>query len=223
MSVPKYGIQLTSTGVAGEVDEAELREQFSTRHYVRFPQLIAPPLLTHIQTQLRNGNWVPKSHDGIKEEIVSVDAVALHLLALLTNREPFLRMIERITGCPALTLFYGRVYRMLPGGVHYDSWHDDLCEEEGRVVAMSINLGEAPYSGGVFRMRDRATQAVLAEVPNTIPGDATVFHISPALQHMVTSVEGDVPKTAYAGWFRKAGPRYADSVRAMLQGEAGTR
>ena len=211
------GIQLTSTGVTGGVDEAQLAAEFSTRHYVRFPRLIAPALLGRVQARLRDGEWVPKSHGGIKEEIVLPDPLALHLLAMLTNREPFLRLIERITGCPPLQLYYGRVYRMLPGGEHFDSWHDDLFEEEGRVVGMSINLGEEPYTGGVFRMRDRATKTVIAEVPNTGPGDATVFRIGPALQHMVTAVEGDFPKTEFAGWFRSKGEGYANSMRAVMR------
>jgi hypothetical protein len=41
----------------------------------------------------------------------------------------------------------------------------------------------------------------IRELPNTEPGDAIFFRIAPALQHVVSAVEGMVPKTAYAGWF----------------------
>jgi hypothetical protein len=100
-----------------------------------------------------------------------------------------------------------------PIGPHSDSWHNDVDADEGRLVGMSINLGEEPYEGGVFRMRYRETQEVFAEIPNTVPGDATLFHISRELQHMVTAVTGEAPKTAFAGWFRSHGTGFADALR----------
>jgi hypothetical protein len=91
------------------------------------------------------------------------------------------------------------VYRMLPGPQHADSWHDDL--KEGRMLAMSINLGDEGYVGGLLEIRDRASKHTLYRARNTGPGDALIFRLDPTLEHRVTGVEGNVPKTAYAGWF----------------------
>jgi hypothetical protein len=89
---------------------------------------------------------------------------------------------------------------MLPGSGHYDSWHDDLGDY--RLVAMSLNLSREVYSGGVLRIRHHATGQIVHAVANTGLGDAILFRITPELDHYVTEVEGAVPKTAFAGWFK---------------------
>jgi hypothetical protein len=121
------------------------------------------------------------------------------LLLFLCNDVALFELVRAITGCDRIGAFGGRVYRMLPGAEHEGTWHDDLAE--GRMVTLSINLGDAPYSGGVLEIRDRQSKRVLQRVANTGFGDAVIFRIGRELQHRVTAVEGSVPKTAYAGWF----------------------
>jgi hypothetical protein len=43
---------------------------------------------------------------------------------------------------------------------------------------------------------------MLAEIANTGWGDAMLFRTSKQLQHRVTDVVGNEPKTAFAGWFK---------------------
>jgi 2-oxoglutarate-Fe(II)-dependent oxygenase superfamily protein len=121
------------------------------------------------------------------------------LLLFLCNDVALFELVRAITGCDRIGAFVGRVYRMLPGAEHEGTWHDDLLE--GRMVAMSVNLGDAPYSGGVLEIRGRQSKRVLHRVANTGFGDAVIFRIGRELQHRVTAVKGTVPKTAYAGWF----------------------
>jgi hypothetical protein len=130
--------------------------------------------LTRLQRQKRTGPWEPKSHSGIKEELILTKPLALHLFGVPTNLTPFLRNVEQISGYPPLTRFHGRVHRMIPTGEHYDSWHWDIDDDEGLLVGMSLNLTAEPYAGVVVQMRYRETQKGFAEVP----------------------------KTAFAGWFR---------------------
>jgi hypothetical protein len=80
-------------------------------------------------------------------------------------------------------------------------------------VGMSINLGRRPYQGGVFRLRDEASGAVLCDLPNTSQGDAIFFRVSPTLKHMVTPIQGTEPKIAFAGWFRSGAMGFYASVR----------
>jgi hypothetical protein len=121
------------------------------------------------------------------------------LLLFLCNDVALFELVRAITGCDRIGAFVGRIYRMLPGAEHEGTWHDDLLE--GRMVAMSINLGNAPFSGGVLEIRDRASKRVLHRVANTGFGSAVIFRIDPELQHRVTAVREGAPKTAYAGWF----------------------
>ena len=94
----------------------------------------------------------------------------------------------------------GRVYRMIPGSGHYDSWHSDMIGH--RMIGMSINLSPEPYSGGVFQLRERDSEQILYEVANTGLGDAILFRLADHLQHRITDVDGTIPKTAFAGWFQ---------------------
>jgi hypothetical protein len=97
---------------------------------------------------------------------------------------------------------------------HFDSWHADLgAAQQDRFVGMSINLGSRPYQGGVFRLRNEASGTVLCELPNTGQGDGIFFRISPSLAHIVTSIEGSEPKTAFAGWFRSGEVEYYANLR----------
>ena len=124
----------------------------------------------------------------------------VNILNFAANTSEFLDVIREITQCSQISSFYGRVYRMAPGAGHFDSWHSDLGKKGDRLIGMSVNLG-SPYRGGIFRLRELETGHVLCELPNTGPGDAICFRISPKLQHMVTTVEGAESKTAFAGWF----------------------
>jgi len=128
---------------------------------------------------------------------------AAGLLHFLVNNRTLFPFLEGITGCARIQDFDGRVYRMLPGGGHYDTWHNDMTEN--RMVGMSVNLGSAPYGGGLFQLRYKASGQMIHEAANTGFGDAILFRLDYSLQHRVTNVEGSVSKLAYAGWFRSAG------------------
>jgi hypothetical protein len=110
--------------------------------------------------------------------------------------------VETLTGCAPIARFSGRVYRMIPGPQHYDSWHSD--SEEERLIGLSLNLSEEVFAGSIFQLRAVGSDRVLCEVANTGFGDAVLFRIAPDLLHRITPLEGAVPKTAYAGWFRSS-------------------
>ena len=138
--------------------------------------------------------------------------IASRMLEFLTNDQKLFEIIQQITGCDRIGCFSGRMYRMMPGRDHYDSWHNDMLEH--RMVAMSINLSEGFYSGGLLQIRDRHSQQILHEVANLGVGDAIVFRLAHSLQHRVTNVEGAVPKTAFAGWFRSQPDFYQELRQA---------
>jgi 2OG-Fe(II) oxygenase superfamily len=69
------------------------------------------------------------------------------------------------------------------------------------LLALSINLGKQSYEGGVLEIRRHKSQESV-QVVNTEFGDAILFRLADYLEHRVTNVEGTVPKTAFAGWFR---------------------
>jgi len=68
---------------------------------------------------------------------------------------------------------------------------------------MSIDLSRRPYSGGVLETRDRYSRKVLHREVETEPGDALLVRLAPSVQHWVTAVEGDFPRTVCAGRFTR--------------------
>ena len=156
--------------------------------------------------------------EELKTELLLKPGRAFALLAFLINDPELFEAVREISGCERIRSFTGRVYRMVPGAGHRGAWHDDLIE--GRSVAMNLNLGTEPYSGGVLEIRDRDSKVVLHRVANTGPGDAVIFRISPSLEHRVTPVEGTVPKTAYVGFFETGSDSDRPRPEAILAGES---
>ncbi len=71
-----------------------------------------------------------------------------------------------------------------------------------RLVAISINLSEEIYSGGILQIRERNVEKFLHEVANVGFGDAILFRVADQLVHRITEVTGEASKTAFAGWFK---------------------
>jgi hypothetical protein len=179
----------------------DLREEFEQHHWVRIPGFLSGYRLERVHDWIESGDFEVLEHGGLKTELcMPAEAPAYALLYFLSNDPRLFEFVREITGCARIGCFTGRVYKMMPGLEHEDSWHNDLMKD--RMVAMSVNLSEAPYSGGLIEIRDSDSKEILERVPNTGRGDAIMFRLDRSLEHRVTAVEGDAPKTAYAGWFR---------------------
>ncbi|MDA1183420.1 MAG: 2OG-Fe(II) oxygenase [Acidobacteria bacterium] len=183
-----------------------LRDEFRAHHSAYMPGLLDATLVKSVIEGMRRGTWIGHEHEGLAREVILEDVRTLDLLHFVANAPAFLARIREVTGCDAITRFEGRVYRMIPGTDHFDSWHSDAGAH--RMVGMSVNLGPHPYEGGTLQLRTRGEHAVVRKLPNTVPGGAILFRISPVLSHRVTPVTGTEPKTAFAGWFLADGSEY---------------
>lgn len=197
-------IQITKSGTvfSGSAEDLErLRIQFDQQHCIRLPGLLEPGLLQVFHDQIEEGQFNERVHEGIgsNKELCMQDhrtAVRLHFLL---NGQQLFQVIQEITRSGRIGCFMGRVYRVIPGHGHHDSWHDDLAEH--KMIAMSINLSAEVYAGGILQIRDRESKQILHEVANTGFGDVIIFRLARNLQHRITEVQGTVSKTAFAGWF----------------------
>ncbi len=212
-------IQISNTGVTSDRDDiARLREEFRAVNCVHIPQLLHPSLLAFLQRRLEQCQWVSMSHGEIGVDHMTKDPAAVHLCHFAVNLPTFRRLMEEITGSGPFTEFRGRLYRMESSDGHYDGWHDDAMSN--RLVGMSINLSPLGYKGGLFQLRKSGDKEMLFQIANTGFGDALVFKISQELQHRVSDVEGDNPKTAFAGWFRPDLPGYFEELLRNPRREA---
>jgi hypothetical protein len=206
-------LQLTRSGTkfsGTAADLKRLRLEFDRQHWIHLPELIEPGLLQLILCQIDRANVIAFVHENIGTELCVKDQIAYSLLTFLTGDPALHRIIQEITRCGSIGCFGGRVYRMVPGEGHYDSWHHDLGDN--RLMALSINLSAGVYAGGILQIRDSGSGRIIAEVANTGLGDGILFRLSERLEHRVTQVVGTVPKTAFAGWFRSQ-PDFHASMR----------
>jgi hypothetical protein len=191
-------------------DLAALRNQFDREHCVRLRGLIQPPLLEQIINRVGEAAFEERRHGEIGSEECMEGGTTLAMLLLVANDERLFDAIRTITGCGPIGCFDGRVYRLVPGTAHHDSWHSDM--DGNRMIAMSVNLSPQPYDGGVLQIRERDSDQIVHEESAPDPGDAIIFRLAEELRHRVTRVQGEVPRTAFAGWF-KARPTLLSVVR----------
>jgi hypothetical protein len=199
-------IQLTRAGTAVQATAADLtrlRDQFARHHYVRLHGFLEPQLLGFIQSEADRKAFDEIVNDELEQRarnlILNGSVSQGMFYALLMNDRALFELVEHITGCGPIGSFTGRLYRMVPYRADYASWHDDLAHH--RLVAISINVSTGAYLGGVLQIRNRESGAIVSEIQNIQPGDAIVFRLSPDLEHRVTEVSGEAPRTAYSGWF----------------------
>ena len=209
-------IQLTRFGVVCDVDDSELavlRHEFVERQCLRLANFLEPKLLEQLQRRLEQDEFYQRQHQDTRLELCLKEEATHGLVHFLINDPGLFEILQKITGCGRIGRFYGRVYRMVPGAGHYDSWHDDAFEN--RMITISINLSREFYRGGLLQIRERQSKRFLHEIANTGFGDAIVFRVDSGLQHRVTDVEGDVEKVALSGWF-VPWPDYPFSLRLAL-------
>jgi hypothetical protein len=199
-------IALTRAALVLTADAAQIeawRREFARAHAVVWPGLLAPDLDRVVRHRLARAAFTTRmAGDREIEHTLDDEALAGALHAVLNDPELW-QVVRRVTGCRPIGAFSGRVYRREArgDGGHYFPWHSDVSD--GRLVGFSLNLGDAPYTGGRLQIRDAASEAILTDTANPGRGDALLFRIDPALEHHVTPVQGPAPRTVLAGWFRE--------------------
>lgn len=203
-------IQIAREGIlfSGRAEDLRrLRREFDRHDCLRLPKLLEPGLLQILQQQIAQTEFRVKVHGAVGTDLRMADSATTHLLHFLVNDRRFFEIVQEITGGGRIGNFKGRVYRIVPGAGHQDSWHSDRVDH--RMIALSINLSTEVSSGGVLQIRNRHSGQILHQVTNVGFGDAILFRIAEHLEHRQTDLEGTVVKTAFAGWFRSQPDLYS--------------
>jgi hypothetical protein len=211
-------IQLSRTGLVfsgSAADLRALRTQFQRDHYIILPKLIEPDLLATILKRIEAAPSVKMEYNGVVAQSVIDDPLTYDIFLFLLGMQEFQRLVQRITGCRRIANFQGRIYRLNPASDDRIVWHTDVCDH--RMVTFSLNLTPQEYRGGTLQIRHRGSEEILHEVRNTGLGDALLMRVANKLFHRVLPVEGDVPRTALAGWFRweNGNVNFHDALRKM--------
>lgn len=190
-----------------------MRLSFDAAHAVRLPAFFGPDLLREVREAVRATRFSDREDEGLARERCMEPNTVLALLFLIMNDPHLFDVIRRITGCPPIGSFAGRIYSLRSKEGHYDRWHSDV--DGRRLIGISVNLGEETFAGGRFELRPACAPQPTWSLANVGPGDAVLFRIADTLQHRVTDVEGDIARVAFAGWFQSH-PEFL----AVLKGSA---
>jgi len=207
-------IQLTRSGAVfsgSRADLRALRAQFQRDHYIILPKLVEPELFRTILNRIESAPFEKKEYNGIVAQSVMVDPVTYSLMLFLVNMPQFQSFVQRIAGCRKISDFNGRVYRLYPKTDDRIVWHTDVLDH--RMVTFSLNLTTHEYRGGTLQIRSQDSKEILHEVRNTGLGDALLMCVAKKLSHRVLPVEGEVPRTALAGWFRWGKEDFHTTIR----------
>ena len=211
-------IQITKSGTVFSGDEntlQQLSKEYENNHWIKLPNFLEPGLLQFIQSRIEQADFQEKCYADLgtdSRELRLSDEIAVSTLEFLLNDGKLFKLMEKVTGCPEIGCFAGRVYRLSPNVGMYDAWHDD--DVYNRMVSISINLSTEKYSGGILQIKNADSNEIIQEVSNTGFGDCVIFKVSPELMHRVSAVEGATHRTAFAGWFHSA-PVYAPIFNPM--------
>ena len=200
------------TGTPGQWEEATRRLRDTT--CLHLPGFLDRALLDEVRDLVDRTRFQEQRHGNIGVDERAEPGTLVALMMLLLNDAELLALVERLTGCGPLGGFDGRIYRMVPGTGHIDSWHSDARGD--RRVAISINLNREVVATAPLQIRRRDSESVLHEFANAIPGDAVLFTLDDVHVHRVKPMEGVGVRTACAGWFN-SGAGMGEWLRAARQ------
>jgi hypothetical protein len=199
-------LQITGSGklVVDQENLPRMRDIFTEQQLLKLPKLIEPSILKRVLDHVENAEFFSATFGDQKRKLgeetrLSPDNPAIRMMSMMLNNPALFQVVEQITGCSKIRSYLGRIRRESPNTGNFVAWHMDPNPD--RLIGISINLSTAPYAGGVFQLRDKTTERMLAEVANTGFGDAIIFQIARGFQHRVTEVVGTIARTTCAGWF----------------------
>jgi hypothetical protein len=198
-------------GAAGNIEVTldatrrdHLLDHFERHNWVLVPGFLGPRILDETQRAVEDTEFEHRADRMGGELKLGEQTAVLARMLFIVNDHAVHRAVEAATGMDRIARFDGRIYRREPVPEHYHVWHDDV-QGDTRLVAMSVNLSERPYEGGVLEIRRKGEVEPLARVHNTGPGDALMFRVHPDLEHCISDVTAGA-KTSLAGWFGAAPP-----------------
>ena len=193
-----------------------MRRSFDASHAIRLPRLFGADVLRFVREAVGVARFSDREDAGLAREQCMDHNTILGMLFLIMNDVRLFDVIRRITGCPPIGSFAGRIYLMRSNAGHYDRWHSDV--DGKRLIGISVNLTEASFSGGRFELRPSDAVEPTWSFANVGAGDAVLFRIADHLQHRVTDVDGDIARVAFAGWFQS----HPDFLTVLKEGASET-
>lgn len=202
------------------INESKLHDyqlEYASTNCVFLPGLLKKHALDNLINKISNIEFETKYETDEKNKFgkvlfVPLNAPILFTFQMMFNNKELFALLEKITGCPTIGNFVGRIHRSEEGGEHEIKWHGDNADS--RLLAITLNLGTDRYTGAHFQLREVASQKMLREFGQIEAGDAFIFKIDPELQHRLAPLETG-KRTVGVGWFRQ-NPDLATFIKTYL-------
>lgn len=179
---------------------AALRSDFERFHAIAVRGGFAPELLAALLDRACGTTYRIFDNGLVGErEIEAPERVGRAIKRLLTRRE-MLRWVSEATGCGPLATVTGGVAQTWPGTGQALDWHTDRGDPLRR-VAVTINLSDQRYEGGLFELRTAPAHELLVAHRHEEVGAMLLFRIGRGLEHRVTPVQAGGPRRVFSGWF----------------------
>jgi hypothetical protein len=121
-------------------------------------------------------------------------------LSMALSQPALLSWLEAATGRGTLRKADGRVAQARAGQAHQLDWHDDQTDPS-RKLAITVDLSDHPYEGGLFELRERESRRVCTSHQHDTAGGALIFEVSDRFEHRILPVTAGGPRRVYTGWF----------------------
>ncbi|MEO9131734.1 MAG: hypothetical protein ABI240_11055, partial [Sphingomonas sp.] len=143
-------------------DPSEVAQSFTRHRALALSGLLDPAFLQTLLRICGKAQFVRDTETDIAQRQRETPGIAGGALALALKRQNLFGWLDQATGCGPFHGTFGRVMQIQPHDPPRLNWHDDLPEDASRRLAITINLGEHPYEGGLFELRVKQTGEVLA-------------------------------------------------------------
>lgn len=192
--------RIGSSGTEILTDPALLRDGFERVRSIGVTAGFAPPLLDALLGQCRHAAWASNMIGSLGTREEEMPERIGPTIKLMLARPAMLRWVEAVTGCGPLASVTGRVAQTRPGSGQGLGWHSDRGDPLRR-LAVTVNLTETPYEGGLFELRTTPAHEILRVHHHREPGSILIFRIDRGLEHRLLPVTSGGPRRVFAGWF----------------------
>lgn len=194
------------------LDQALLEQykaEYAETNCILLKDMLNPKILNKLMDKLDKVIFQTKFETSEENKFGKVLFVDQHEPVVATfnfifNDTGLFSCLEDITNCGTIDNFTGRIHRSEEGENHRIDWHGDNADH--RLLAITICLGNTPYTGAAFELRERSSKKITRSFGQLNAGDALIFRIDPQLEHRLAPLETG-RRTVGVGWFRAPGTK----------------
>jgi hypothetical protein len=183
---------------------ADYAKEFAARGSLYLRDFLAPDVLETVRGICRAASFVTKDNVKLGSMEVEWPRRAGLAVSMALTQPALLRWLEAVTRCGPLKRADGRIAQGRSGQPHALDWHDDRIDPNRR-LAITVNLTEEDYEGGLFELRDQASGRIVTSHRHDVMGAALIFEVSARYEHRILAVTAGGPRRVYTGWFYAPG------------------